>query len=125
MKKKALTLVISVLFSFVFLYAAISSVFAQQVGTTIEAVNPGSGAVGSQVNVQGTIDTPNGSYSIYFGDILVVNDTSDGNSVNGTFTVPNLPAGNYNITLQDANSNQSDPASFVIKIGRASCRERV
>ena len=114
MKKKALTLVISVLFSFVFLYAAISSVFAQQVGTTIEAVNPGSGAVGSQVNVQGTIDTPNGSYSIYFGDILVVNDTSDGNSVNGTFTVPNLPVGNYSITLQNATSNQSNIVSFTI-----------
>jgi len=93
-----------------------SSVSAQQANTTIQVVNPESGAIGSQVNVQGTIDTPNGSYLIYFGEILFVNGTSDGYSVNGTFTIPNLPAGNYNITLQDATSNQSDIASFLITV---------
>ena len=93
-----------------------SSVLAQQAITTIQVVNPESGAIGSQVNVQGTIDTPNGSYLIYFGEILVVNGTSDGYSVNGTFTIPNLPAGNYNITLQNATSNQGDIASFMITV---------
>ena len=96
----------------------VSSVLGQQASTTIQVVNPESGAVNSQVNVQGTIDTPtpNSSYLIYLGDILVVNGTADGNSVNGTFTVPNLPAGNYNITLKDATSNQSDTASFTITV---------
>lgn len=91
-----------------------STVWAQQAGTNIQIVNPNSGAVGSQVNVQGAIETSNGSYSIYFGDILVVNGTSTENSVNATFTVPNLSTGNYNVTLQDATSNQSVTASFLI-----------
>jgi uncharacterized membrane protein (DUF106 family) len=114
LKKKALTLVVSVLLSFVFLYVACSSVFAQQVGTNLETVNPGSGAVGSQVNVQGTIDTPNGSYLVYFWDQLVVNNTSKEYSVDSNFTVPNLTAGNFNITLQDATSNHSATKSFTI-----------
>jgi hypothetical protein len=114
LKKKVLALIVSVLLSFVFLYVACSSVFAQQVGTNLETVNPGSGAVGSQVNVQGTIDTPNGSYLVYFWDQLVVNNTSKEYSVDSNFTVPNLTAGNYNITLQDATSNHSATKSFTI-----------
>ena len=85
-----------------------------QTDTTIEVVNPNSGAVGSQVNVQGTIETPNGSYSISFGGIPLLNGTADENAVNATFPVPNLSAGNYNITLQDATTNQSVTANFTI-----------
>jgi uncharacterized membrane protein (DUF106 family) len=114
LKKKALALIILVLLSSVFLYMAFSSVFAQQVGTNVVTVNPGSGAIGSEVNVQGTIDTPNGSYLVYFGDQLVINSTSDGYSVSTNFTVPNLTTGNYNITLQDATSNHSATKSFAI-----------
>ena len=114
LKKKALTLVVSVLLSFQLLYVACSSVFAQQVGTNLETVNPESGSVGSQINVQGTIDTPNGSYLVYFGDQLVINNTSTEYSVDSNFTVPNLTAGNYNITLQDATSNHSAIKSFTI-----------
>jgi uncharacterized membrane protein (DUF106 family) len=112
--KKALTLAALVMLSSVFLYVAFSSVSAQA-GTSI-TVNPGSGLVGSQVNVQGTIDTSNGSYLVNFGDQLVISDTSAGYSVNATFTVPNLAAGNYNITLQDVTSGQTAATSFTIKV---------
>jgi uncharacterized membrane protein (DUF106 family) len=116
LKQKALTLVISVLLSSVLLYVAFASVLAQQAGTSIETVSPASGAVGSQVNVQGTIDTANGSYLVYFGDQLVINNTSDEYSVDSNFTVPTLTAGNYNITLQDATSNHSATKTFTIKV---------
>jgi len=116
LKQKASTLIISVLLSSVLLCIAVVSVLAQQPGTNIQTVSPASGAVGSQVNVQGTIDTPNGSYLVYFGDQLVINNTSDEYSVDSNFTVPNFTAGNYNITLADATSNQSNIVSFTITV---------
>jgi len=90
----------------------VSSVWAQQPNTTI-TVNPDSGVVGTQVNVQGIISTANGSYSISFEETLV-GGTSDEYSVNETFAVPSLTAGNYNITLQDTTSNQTATATFTI-----------
>ena len=112
MNKKPLAFVALIFLCALFICMTVSSVSS----TTLQVVNPNSGVVNSQVNVQGTIDTPNGNYSIRFGDLSVVNGTSDGNSVNATFTVPTLPAGNYNITLQDTTSNQSGIMSFVITV---------
>jgi uncharacterized membrane protein (DUF106 family) len=83
-------------------------------GTGIQVVKPESGEVGSQVNVQGTIDTPNGSFLISFGNQIVINSTANDYAVNNTFAVPHLPAGKYNITLQDASSNGSATSSFTI-----------
>ena len=116
MKKKAVTLVISVLLSSVLLCIAFVSVLAQQPRTSIQTVNPASGAVGSQVNVQGAIDTPNGSYLIHFGDQRVISNTSVEYTVDKNFTVPDLPAGTYNITLQDTTSNQTATQSFTITV---------
>jgi uncharacterized membrane protein (DUF106 family) len=112
LEKKAFLFTVLVLMSAAFLYVPFSSVLGEQTGTNITAVNPKSGTVGSQVSVQGTIDTANGSYLIYFGDILVVNNTSAGYHVNASFTVPNLLLGKYNITLQDATSRLSATQSF-------------
>jgi uncharacterized membrane protein (DUF106 family) len=116
LKKKALTLVISVLLSSVLLCLALASVLAQQAGTNIQTVNPASGLVGSQVNVKGTIDTPDGSYLINFGEQLVISNTSVEYTVDKNFTVPNLPAGTYNVTLQDTTSNQTAAQSFTITV---------
>ncbi|HKZ87643.1 MAG TPA: hypothetical protein VJ066_00630, partial [Candidatus Bathyarchaeia archaeon] len=106
LKKKALTVVISVLLGSVLFCIAFATVLAEQPGTSIQTVSPSSGLIGSQVNVKGTIDTPNGSYLVNFGSQLVVSNTSDGYSVDKNFIVPDLPAGIYNITLQDTTSNQ-------------------
>jgi len=111
--KKASTIIIPILLSFVLLCMAFVLVLAQQ-ETTIQTVNPASGAVGSQVNVQGTIDTVNGSYLVYFGNQLVANSTSEEYSVNCNFTVPNLAAGAYNITLVDTISNHTATKVFTI-----------
>ncbi|TRO45687.1 DUF106 domain-containing protein [Candidatus Bathyarchaeota archaeon] len=113
MKNKTLTFAISVLVISMFLCVAFVAVWAQ-VGTNIEPINPASGLVGSHVNVKGTIDTPNGTYLIYFGAQLVINNTSIDYAVNENFTVPDLPAGTYNITLQDTMSNQTAVQSFTI-----------
>jgi uncharacterized membrane protein (DUF106 family) len=114
LKKKTSTLVVSVLLSSVLFCIAFASVLAQQTGTNLQTLSPASGLVGSQVNVQGTIDTSNGPYLVYFGDQLVVNNTSSEFSVNVNFTVPNFAKGNYSITLRDVTSNQNATKSFTI-----------
>ena len=117
MRKKTLTIAISVLVISIFLFVAFAVVSAQQeVATNIEAVNPTSGLVGSQVNVKGTIPTLNGSYSIHFGDQLVISDTAAENSVDVNFTVPDFAAGTYNITLQDTMLSQTADHSFTITV---------
>jgi uncharacterized membrane protein (DUF106 family) len=113
LKKKALTVVISVLLSSVLLCIALATVLAQN-GTSIQTVSPSSGLIGSIVNVKGTIDTPNGSYLINFGSQLVISNTSDGYSVDKNFVVPDLAAGVYNITLLDTTSNQTATQSFTL-----------
>ena len=114
LKNKVSTLIISVLFGSVLLCLAVASGFGQQSGTNISSVNPPSGVVGVQVNVQGTIDTANGSYLLYFGSQLVLNGTANEFSVNSNFAVPNVSAENYNITLQDITSNQSALKAFTL-----------
>ena len=117
MRKITLTFAISVLVISIFLCVAFAVVSAQQeVATNIEAVNPTSGLVGSQVNVKGTIPTLNGSYSIHFGDQLVISDTAAENSVDVNFTVPDFAAGTYNITLQDTMLSQTADHSFTITV---------
>ena len=117
MRKITLTIAISVLVISIFLCVAFAVVSAQQeVATNIEAVNPTSGLVGSQVNVKGTIPTLNGSYSIHFGDQLVISDTAAENSVDVNFTVPDFAAGTYNITLQDTMLSQTADHSFTITV---------
>lgn len=90
------------------------SVLGQQPGTTIQNVNPASGAVGTQVNVQGTIDTANGLYLLYFGNQLLQNTTSNEFTARTNFTVPNLAGGAYNITLTDITTNNSAAKTFTI-----------
>ena len=117
MKNKTLTFAILLLVISMFLCVAFVAVSAQQeVATNIEAVNPTSGLVGSQVNVKGTIPTLNGSYSIHFGDQLVISDTAAENSVDVNFTVPDFAAGTYNITLQDTMLSQTADHSFTITV---------
>jgi uncharacterized membrane protein (DUF106 family) len=112
LEKTAFLFIVLFMMSAVFLCVPFSSVLGQQAGTNITGVNPTSGTVGSQVNVQGTINTANGSYLIYCGDKLVVNNTSAGYYVNVNFTVPSLQVGKYNITLQDTTSRLNATQSF-------------
>jgi len=72
---------------------------------TITYIAPDSGSVGTTVRVVGEIDTPNGSYVIYFDEEKVKNGTAVERAVNDTFVVPHHPKGNYSVTLHDSAAN--------------------
>lgn len=81
----------------------------------IYLVSPeGRGVVAQNVNLQGTVNTKNGAYQIWFGNKLVVSSNSDGYYVNANFTIPELPGGSYSIILQDVAQNVNDTQNFSI-----------
>ena len=113
MKKNMLLFAILVLASVAMVCLPISNVLAQT-GTHVGSVSPSTGVAGKEftITIQGTIDTSNGSYLVYFRDpqsIDVVsynssqaNVTSVGYNAVVSFLVPKIAPGNYSITLQDS-----------------------
>jgi hypothetical protein len=88
-----------------------------QLGTSIILVSPtDEGTVGQAVNVQGSINTQNGAYEIWFGNKLVANDISDGYYVNANFTIPPLYGGAYTIILRDVSKNINATYPFTLAI---------
>lgn len=113
MKKKAavtlLTLMVVAL-----LFMPLAQVLGQ-LGVSILLASPQEeGIVGQEVNIQGTIETSNGEFRIYFGDNIVVSGNSDGFYVNSNFTIPELQGGNYEIKLNDVTRNLNDSIPFTI-----------
>lgn len=102
---------------------SISSVLASlpsvqgQLGVNIYQVQPTEGIVGELINVQGTIDTTDGEYRLYLGGILVATNTSEGFYVNANFTVPELPRGDYTVTLRDVARRLNATNTLSIKTG--------
>lgn len=116
MNDKAASVTLLILLNVSFLFVSLSTVTGQ-LGVNIYLVNPEeSGVVGQAVNLQGTIDTTNGRYQIWFDKTLVVSNTSEGYYVNANFTVPQLPAGDYTITLRDLLENVNATYDFNIKL---------
>jgi hypothetical protein len=88
-----------------------------QVNTEIVLVSPQEeGVVGQSVNVQGTIQTSNGAYEIWFGNKLVASSTSEGYYVNVNFTIPQLSGGAYTIILRDKGRNVNATYPFNVLI---------
>jgi hypothetical protein len=89
-----------------------------QIGAQIEQIFPSSatGVVGSTVNILGSIDTTNGQYKVFFGNILVVTATAQGSAVSTGFIVPETPAGTYTITLQDVTANSNATKDFTLNV---------
>jgi len=88
LKKKAAPITLLILLSVSFLFMPLS-VVTGQLGVNIYLVNPDTeGVVGQTVNLQGTIDTTNGRYQIWFDKTLVVSNSSEGYYVNANFTIP-------------------------------------
>jgi hypothetical protein len=116
LNKKAVTIMLLVMLSATFLCTPLLIV-SGQLGVYIYQVSPSDlvGTVGQFVNVQGTIDTSNGSYLVYFGSNPVVNTTADGYYVNANFTIPELPGGNYTLALQDVTENVQDTKEFEVQ----------
>ncbi len=95
---------------------------------TVE-ITPGSGAVGTEVVVEGSIETQGGAYSIWFdadhngaavGDTLVMTgNVSEGSyEVNTTFIVPQCAGSDlgtaYNVTLQDNSTENALNTLFTV-----------
>ncbi len=116
MKEKATTITLLILLSVSFLFMPLSLVTGQ-LGVNILQVDPEEeGIVGQTVNLQGTIDTSNGRYQIWFDDTLVLTNSSDGYYVNANFTIPQLPQGDYSITLRDVLTNANTTYDFSLKL---------
>jgi hypothetical protein len=114
LKKKTVTVTLLILMSVAFLFIPLSLVLGQ-VGVNIYLVSPQEqGVVAQNVNLQGTINTENGEYQIWFGNKLVVSNNSDGYYVNANFTIPALPGGAYSIILQDVAQNVNATQSFSV-----------
>lgn len=106
-----ITLLILIIFSQIF------SPNVNAVDVEITSISPSTqtGKVGDSVRVVGTINTTDGLYQIWFGNILMVNETASGNNVNRSFSVPPLPTGNYTITLHDEGANVNATSWFYIE----------
>jgi hypothetical protein len=116
LKEKAVTVTLLLLLSVSFLFMPLS-VVTGQLGVNILQVNPEEeGIVGQTVNLQGTIDTSNGRYQIWFDETLVLTNYSDGYYVNSNFKVPQLPQGDYSITLRDVTTNANTTYDFALKL---------
>ena len=116
MNKKAATVTLLILLSVSFMFMPLSLVLGQA-GVSIILVSPQEeGVVGQEVKVQGTIHTTGGEYQIWFGDELVVSNRSEGYYVNANFAIPQLPGGDYSITLRDFSKNINDTYSFSVMV---------
>ena len=114
LKKKAVTVALLILMSIGFLLMPLSLVLGQT-GVNIYLVSPQEqGVVTQNVNLQGTINTNNGKYEIWFGNKLVVSNNSEGYYVNANFTIPELPGGTYTVVLRDVTKNVNATQSFSI-----------
>jgi hypothetical protein len=101
LKNRVVAVTLLILMSVSFLLMPITVVLGQ-LGVNILLVSPQEeGAVGQAVNVQGTIETQNGEYEIWFGNTLVASNNSEGYYVNTNFTIPQFSAGAYTIILRD------------------------
>jgi hypothetical protein len=82
----------------------------------IVSISPSSGYVGTSVQVNGTIDTVNGTYRILFDEKPVVNGTaSPQKTVGATFSVPSCYKDNFTVKLYDVNATTtSAPKYFIV-----------
>lgn len=114
LKKKTVMATLLILMSVGYFFRPLSLVLGQ-VGVNIYLINPKEqGVVAQNVNLQGTINTNNGKYEIWFSNKLVVSNISERYNVNANFTIPELPGGTYTIVLRDVTRNVNATQSFSI-----------
>jgi hypothetical protein len=89
------------------------------VGVYIGQITPSdaTGAVGSGVNILGSIYSPNSTYQVILGKTVVTTGKSEGYYVNANFTVPELPRGIYALILQDKAINVNYSSQFTVDTG--------
>ena len=121
MKQKAVTITLLIIMGTALLFIAGSPVKAQYSNLYIYQVTPQgatnaiqNSTVGTPVTLIGTIDTVNGTYTVYLGDKLVDSGSSIGYYVPSNFTIPDTPGGDYNLTLTDVAQNSNTTFAFPI-----------
>jgi hypothetical protein len=114
-RKTAITALITLLTLTLFSPLILLRVNAVDVEITSISPETQTGKVGETVRVIGTVNTTNGLYQIWFGNLLMVNETATENNVNASFLVPPLPRGNYTITLWDTMANINATSWFFIE----------
>ena len=117
LKNVCVGLILITLFSLVFVSLPTYRVMAT---TTISSINPSSGFVGDTVTVNGTIDTPNGFFTIKWDNSAnVTTGQASGFNVTASFVVPQTvgaPSGR-NVTLElidDAAATVAPPNNFTL-----------
>jgi len=90
--------------------------WGQTIGAEITQILPTElkGVVGQAGGLIGSIDTRNGKYQVYFGSILVAEGTAQDYGVNVAYGIPETPAGEYTITLRDAQANANATKTFTV-----------
>jgi hypothetical protein len=118
LKKKAVTVPLLIALSITLVFMPLYIV-SGQMGVSILNIVPTSqaGKAGDPVSILGSISTANGTYKIWFGNNLVVTNTSQGYYVDSSFAVPELLEGNYTITLNDITKNVNDTTTFAVLAG--------
>jgi len=79
------------------------------------SIEPQVGYVGDTLRVNGTIEIPNGNYTIFFDGELVKIGTAVETKVNDTFAVPHRSKGNYTVMLHDVEANKNVTATFTLE----------
>jgi hypothetical protein len=115
LEKKAFAVLLLSLITVTLVLMPLPSVTGQY-GVNIYSVTPESGVAGQEVNLQGTINTPNADYQVYLNDRLVASGTSEGYFVNPNFTIPELPEGAYSLVLMDTTLNVNATSQLSVLI---------
>jgi hypothetical protein len=116
--KKAVTVPFLIALSITLVFLPLNLVSGQVGVGIINIVPPSqSGKAGDSVRILGSVSTANSTYKIWFGNNLAVTNTSQGYYVDSSFAVPELPAGNYTITLSDLSQNVNDTKEFTVIAG--------
>ena len=112
---------IFLLFTAFALLIPFDAVAQSQRGVSIVQITPsdGIGPAGSNVNLSGTISTLQGSYQVLLGKTVVTSGTADGYYVNANFTVPELLAATYALTLRDTRINVNASDQFTVITGHS------
>jgi len=111
-KEKIKAAFMVMLFVTTFMVSLLPEVAVAEVAISIE---PKLGYVGDTIHVNGTIETLNGNYTIFFDEELVKSGTAVEMAVNDTFVVPHRPLGNYTVMLHDVEANKNVTATFTLK----------
>jgi hypothetical protein len=118
LKKKPVALLLLIALTITLVFVPCHTASAQS-SVSITNVVPTSQSeeAGEPVIIIGSISTGNGTYRIWFGPNLVVTNSSVGYYVDADFAVPELPAGNYTVTLNDVSANVNDTTTFAVLAG--------